>query len=276
MKVEITILVDNTTPAPGFIGEYGYSALVTVDNKKILFDTGSADALLTNSKLLGLKPDEFDDIVISHGHFDHTGAVIPILEQYGSKTIYAHSNIFAKRPIMLGNNKIRDIGCTFTEQEAIDADGKFVFIDNFSEIFPNIYLTGEVSRITDYEDVGAKFQCEKDGELIDDKLIDDMALIVNHPDGLIIISGCAHSGVINIIEHALKKTGRNKILAFIGGTHLITASEERMNKTVAALREYSISQIIVSHCTGFYAAAKLYNELGSRVVKGETGMTFKF
>ena len=115
-----------------------------------------------------------------------------------------------------------------------------------------------------------------DGQMQDDPLVDDSALIIDHPDGLIIVSGCAHSGVVNIIEHARNKTGESRILAFIGGTHLITASQERVDNTISALDSFSISKIIVSHCTGFYAAARLYNSLGERVIKGETGMRFEF
>ncbi|MDD2585186.1 MAG: MBL fold metallo-hydrolase [Syntrophomonadaceae bacterium] len=276
MRVEITILVENTTPVPKLIGEYGFAALVKTDNQQILFDTGSKDALLTNSIILGINLEKIDSIVLSHGHFDHTGALVPLLGKYGGKPIYAHSNLFARRPFKRGANNFQDIGCAFTKKSAEEKGAEFKFIDHPTEIYPHIYCSGEVPRVTDYEDVGGNFKCEANGELIDDKLIDDGALIVDHPEGLIILSGCAHSGIINMIKHAIAITGQSKVLAFIGGTHLIRASDERLAKTVTALREIDISQIIVSHCTGFYAAAKLYNELGSKVIKGETGMTFKY
>ncbi len=276
MEVNITILVENTTPAAPLVGEYGFSALLTVDDRKILFDTGSSDAIFKNSNYLGAGLDKVDAIVISHGHFDHTGAVVPFLEKYGKKQFYAHSNIFAKRFAPAGNNQYRDISCVFSKEEMVDAGAEINFTDNFYEIFPGVYATGEIPRMTDYEDVGGKFVVEVNGSLQEDKIPDDMALVINHPDGLIIISGCAHSGIINTIKYAVEKTGRSEILAFVGGTHLIRASEERLQKTIAALELYNVQKCIVSHCTGFYAAAKLYNALGNRVIKGETGMSFMF
>lgn len=276
MKVELTILVENTTPVSPLIGEYGFAVLLRVDDRKILFDTGSADALFINSNLLGIKLEEIEAIVISHGHYDHTGAVLPFIEQYGAKPIFAHSNIFHKRPMPGRNDPYREIGCVFERKEIEAAGAELVFTNEFCEILPGIFASGEVPRINDFEDVGGKFKIEVDGELMEDKLSDDMSLIIDHPDGLIIISGCAHSGIINILEHSIKQTGKSKILAFIGGTHLINASEERLRKTISALKSYDIQNIIVSHCTGFYAAARLYNELGSKVIKGDTGMTFRF
>lgn len=274
MEVGISILVENTTPSPSLIGEYGFAALITVDSRKILFDTGSSDALFKNSSVLGVRLEEVESLVLSHGHYDHTGAVIPLLRDYGSKRIYCHPGIFAKRP--MPGNREKNIGCVFTRQEALDAGAEFVFTNDFSEIYPGVFISGEIPRITDFEDVGGNFEIEAEGKLIKDRLIDDMALIINHPEGLIIVSGCGHSGIINIIKHARQKTGRTELLAFIGGTHLINASRERMSKTVAALKLCNIKNLVVSHCTGFYSAAMLYNELGSKVIKGETGMTFKF
>jgi len=149
-------------------------------------------------------------------------------------------------------------------------------IDQFTEIDDRIYLTGVVPRLNDFEDVGGDFMAEENGQLVGDLVPDDMAMVIDHPEGLIIISGCAHAGIINIIDYARKKTGRNKVQAFIGGTHLLTASEERMAKTIAALKAYDIEKIIPCHCTGFYAAASLYRALGAKVKKGETSMSFRF
>jgi 7,8-dihydropterin-6-yl-methyl-4-(beta-D-ribofuranosyl)aminobenzene 5'-phosphate synthase len=276
MQVDITILVENTTPVSPLIGEYGFAALLRVDERKILFDTGSANALFLNSAALGIKLDEIEAVLISHGHYDHTGALLPFIKQYGPKPIYAHSNIFSRRPMPTKRDPYREIGCVFQREEIEAAGAQLFFTDEFCEIFPGIYASGEVPRINDFEDVGGNFKVEIDGELIKDNLLDDMSLIIDHPDGLIIISGCAHAGIINILEHSIKQTGKSKILAFIGGTHLINASEERLTKTVSALKSYDIQNLIVSHCTGFYAAARLYNELGTKVVKGDTGMTFRF
>lgn len=276
MKTAVTILVENTTPAPVFIGEYGFSALIEVDDHKILFDTGSAQALYHNAPQLGIDLNKVDALVISHGHFDHTGGLLSYLKQYGPRPVYAHSGIFVSRPLPLGGTNYKDIGCGFNQDELLKAGAQLHLRDEFSSVFPGVYISGAIPRNTTFEDTGGKFKMMVNGETQDDPLIDDSALIIDHPEGLIIISGCAHAGVINIIEHARLQTGKSQVLAFIGGTHLISASPQRIDQTIAALDSFSIAKIIVSHCTGFYAAARLYNALGARVVKGETGMRFEF
>lgn len=276
MQVSITILVENTTPVPNLIGEYGFSCLITIDDRSLLFDTGSAGALFHNSKALGIKLEEIEDVVISHGHFDHTGSLLPLLEQYGKKKIYAHSRLLLPRLFPLNNGRLKKIGSPFSHEELEQAGAEFVFIDNFTEIRSGVYISGEIPRNNDYEDTGGDFRVEDNGKVQGDKLEDDMALIIDHPEGLIIISGCAHSGLINTIDHAIRVTGKSKILAYIGGTHLFNATPMRIDQTVTALQSYDINKLIVAHCTGFYAAARLYNQLGAMVVKGETGMIFKF
>jgi 7,8-dihydropterin-6-yl-methyl-4-(beta-D-ribofuranosyl)aminobenzene 5'-phosphate synthase len=275
MKVEIMILVENTTPVPNFQGEYGFAALVTVDGKSFLFDTGSKDALFENARLAGVDLAQINDLVISHGHFDHTGAVKAFLKMGRNKRIYAHSNIFIPR-YALSEEIRREIGAAFKEQDISSNGAELIVTDGFTEIHPAVFVTGEIPRNTDYEDVGGNFWANADDRLVADNIADDMSMVINHPEGLIIISGCAHAGIINTIDYARTKTGQSKILAFIGGTHLIRASEDRLAKTITALRDFDVQKIIVCHCTGFNATVRLLNELGSRVIKGETSMNFCF
>lgn len=276
MKVDITILVENTTPVSYLTGEYGFAALVTIDGNSLLFDTGSAGSIFTNARAMGIKLDEVEDLVISHGHYDHTGAVLSLVQEYGVKNIYAHSGLFAHRLLPLKDGKTKDIGCACDKQEVEASGARFIFTDGFKEISPQVFLTGQIPRITDYEDTGGDFKMEVNGELIKDNLNDDMALVIKHPEGLIIISGCAHAGMINTIDYAIKQTGEKRLLAYIGGTHLITASEKRLEKTIAALTAYDIKSVVLCHCTGFKAAAQLYNALGARVSKGDAGRRLKF
>lgn len=277
MNTTINVLVENTTPSAALIGEYGFSAQLLVGNHNILFDTGSKDALFINSTALGIDLAQVEEIVISHGHFDHTGAVMPFLNKYGGRKIYAHSGIFPHRLVSRPGGQVIDIGCKFAYKEAVDVGAEFVFTNTFTEIHPGIYLTGEIPRTTNYEDVGGDFVIERDGQLHKDLLPDDMAMVIDHPEGLVIISGCSHSGMINTLEYCRQKTGRSKVLAYVGGTHLINASQERLENTIEAVRRYEVQKLIVGHCTGFYAAAKLYSQLGpQRVIKMDTGLRWNF
>lgn len=275
MKTEVLILVENTTPIPGFLGEYGFSALITVDDKKILFDTGSGNALMVNAAQSNIDLAQINDLVISHGHFDHTGAVLSFLNTAGKKKIYGHSYMFTPRYLVLGDFK-KEIGLPFKINELEERNAEIILTDEFTEIYPNIYLTGAIPRLTDYEDVGGSFWVDAEDSLVPDLIADDMSMVIRHPEGLIIISGCAHAGIINTIEYACQKTGESRVLAFIGGTHLMAASEERLDKTTAAIKKYDIQKLVACHCTGFNALVKLRNELGERLIKGETAMNFVF
>lgn len=275
MKVKITFLVENTVPTPEWKGEYGFSALVTVDNKSYLFDTGSADALFANAATAGLNLSDIDGIIISHGHFDHTGGLIKALQLAKNKKVYAHSKIFIDRYVDTGSD-YRPIGSLASQEEIEAQGGNLIFTDNFTEISPNIYITGYIPRLNAFEDAGGNFKIKKGDKYIDDIIEDDISLVIDHPDGLIVISGCAHAGIVNILEYVRKQMGKKKILAFLGGTHLISANDNRINKTISELEKLDIRQLVLAHCTGFHAAAKLYNKFNDKVIKGETGMYFEY
>lgn len=274
MKVEITIVVENSTPIPGLCGEYGLAMLVKIDEQSILFDTGLEDGAVKNLKNMWIDPKTIGSIVLSHGHFDHAGGIIKVLDYLGPRDIYIHPE--AVWPKFIGTpNQNRSIGMPL-QSEIESRGGHLIMKDGPQQIMPGVYLTGSIPRTNDFEDTGGKFSMERDGQWCDDPLIDDQALIIDHPEGLIIISGCAHAGMVNTIECAKEITGKDKIKAFIGGTHLIAASADRVSKTIKSLIENNIEQIVVSHCTGFNATVAMFNELGPKVVKGETGARFVF
>lgn len=276
MKTELTILVENTTSSQALIGEWGFAALVTIDGRQLLFDTGQRDALFINSAQLRVPLKEIEEIVISHGHFDHCGALITLLRQIGPRPVTAHPRIFVKRySIGTKGHKI-DVGCPFSEAEAIDAGAQFRYTEKPLEIHPGVYVTGTIPRRTAYEDVGGRFAVESGEELIEDHIEDDMALIIDHPQGLIIMSGCAHAGMINTLNYAREITGKKHVQAYIGGTHLVNASSERMEATLSYLLDDLPDRIMIGHCTGFYPAAQLYTALGHQLIKIDAGSHFTF
>lgn len=198
MRLHIQILVENTTPVPGLIGEYGFSALVSADNKKILFDTGSADAVLKNSKALGIDLSTLNALVISHGHFDHTGAALAIAEMNPGLNVFGHPSIFDPHYVERIPGSLVPIGAGFSEAELRLKGANFLAIDAFTEIMPDVFFCGEIPRSNDFEDAGAGFRTEVDGQVVEDHIADDSALAIRLTDGLVIISGCAHAGLINI------------------------------------------------------------------------------
>ena len=276
MQVQVKILVENTTPAPGLIGEYGFAAYIAAGDKSILFDTGSAGALINNSRILGVELDKLDALVISHGHFDHTGAVMPVVEMNPALNVYAHSGIFKPHYVDHGVGNPIPIGTSFSLKDLQKKGAVFHEVNSFTEIMPSIYVTGGIPRTNNFEDAGFGFKTEINGEIVADNISDDSALVIRLPEGLVIISGCAHAGLINTINYCLQQTGCDKVLAYIGGTHLAMASEERIQKTIEALQALSIDIIATAHCTGFIPAAKMQQALGSKLIKAETGMVFNY
>ena len=147
MNAVISILVENTTPSPSLIGEYGFSALLEVDERKILFDTGSNDALFKNAENLGINLAEVEALVISHGHFDHTSAVIPFLQRFGPKKLYLHPGIFPQRFLQGKKGLGSNIGCPFEPEDLVKNGAEIIFIDSFSEIM-RVFISGEIPRRT--------------------------------------------------------------------------------------------------------------------------------
>ncbi|MGE5398520.1 MAG: MBL fold metallo-hydrolase [Chitinophagales bacterium] len=269
MKVEIAVLIENTTPVPGLCGEYGLGILVKVDNHGILFDTGLDDGLVKNMKFMRIDPDEIEKIVISHGHFDHTNGLLSVLEYLGPRDIYLHSEAMLPKYIGKGEHK-KEIG--IPEITTIESrGGRLVTNSEPLELMPGVFLSGSIPRTNDFEDTGGPFFIERKQQEIPDLMEDEQALIIDTDNGLVIISGCAHAGMINTLSYARQLTGKNKIRAWVGGTHLISASQERILKTIEMLRAYDVESIVVAHCTGFKPTAIMVQELGERVIKAETG-----
>lgn len=274
MKVEATILIENSTPIPGLVGEYGLGMLVRVDDRGILFDTGMADGLRRNLETMRIPPPAIEMIAISHGHFDHAGGLMSTLDYLGPRDVYIHRNAPLPKYVLTGDQKTF-IGMPQPEELA-KRGARLVYNDGPIELLPGVILSGSIPRTNDFEDTGGNFGVVRDGKMEADNFDDDQALFIKHPEGLIIISGCAHAGMINTIEYARTLTGIDRVKAWIGGTHLINASPERMRNTINRLRAYDIDIIAVTHCTGFFGAAQIYAELGTRVSKGECGMGYTF
>lgn len=270
MEIKITTLSENTA-GPGALGEWGLSMLVEVDGMKILFDTGSGIAAVQNAGLMRIDLAEVDRMVLSHGHFDHTGGLLEVLSRAGGKEIIAHPDIWARKYGSLDDSPKRYIGIPFV-REALEVMGaSFKLSKEPVKISEHVMTTGEIPMLTDYEIV-EKYLCVMEGdELKQDPINDDLALIIDTEFGLVVILGCAHHGIVNTLVQARKVAGKELIYAAIGGTHLVHASKERLEKTAVALHEMGVQYLGASHCTGFKAAAYLAREFGDRFFQNNAG-----
>lgn len=269
--MRITTLSENTAGKrpKGLLAEYGLSILLETDEQNILFDTGQKLSTVHNAALLGVDLADLDEIVLSHGHFDHTGGLKSVLEETGKIEIIAHPDIFRKKYAKSGNSKTY-IGIPYTKEELEEVGAKFRFSKGPTYI-GDIAVTGEVERKISFERIDKSLYVEVGGELKKDELLDDQALAIKTDKGLFVILGCAHRGLINTIEHAKKITGDDEIYGVIGGAHLVAADKIQIEETIKALKAYKIQKIGVSHCTGPKASARLADKFGNSFFYNNAG-----
>jgi 7,8-dihydropterin-6-yl-methyl-4-(beta-D-ribofuranosyl)aminobenzene 5'-phosphate synthase len=259
MEIKITTLSENTANY-GFLGEWGLSILVEADGVRVLMDTGLSFTAAHNAQMMEMDLATIERIVLSHGHADHTGGLRGVLMLTGEVDIIAHPDIWADKYTKRRGGIERGIGVPFSREELEALGARFNLVKEPVHITDNILTTGEIPMTTGYEEVDSHLFVREGGELKPDPLADDLALIIDTEFGLVVILGCAHRGIINTLRHAQNLTGKELVYAVIGGTHLIGASEDRMQRTIADLREMGIQRLGVSHCTGFPASARLFQE----------------
>jgi 7,8-dihydropterin-6-yl-methyl-4-(beta-D-ribofuranosyl)aminobenzene 5'-phosphate synthase len=262
MKGRITILCENSVgPLSGTLGEHGFSALIEPSGgDPLLFDTGQGLTLLHNARRMNKDLSKVKQVVISHGHYDHSGGLKPLLEECGSKLVYGHPSVFSPRYRVKDSGDCFSIAIPATREELESAGASFDLSKEFRAIASGIYLTGEVPRVTDFETGDQGLYCDCTGQELD-ITPDDQSLVLETEKGLVLILGCCHAGLVNTIEHIAYMTGRRDVFAVIGGTHLGFCSQEQIGKTAAALRTLGIQKLAASHCTGFAASARLSREL---------------
>jgi len=275
MKGKATVLCENCVFSHvGAIAEHGWSVYIESDQGNFLFDTGQGKAIINNARYFNKDLSTIQGIMISHHHCDHTGGLLSVLEQVGKVKVYAHPDLF-KNSYVIDEGKERNIGIPF-RQEILESKGaQFKFNASLSEIVPDLMLSGEIPRLTEFEKASKRFLLKTREGYAQDFIFDDQTLIMNTEKGLMIILGCSHSGIINIINHIIDKTGQDHIHTIIGGTHLGPASEETKEKTIQALKKFDIEKIGVSHCTGLQTSMRLFQEFGNRFFFCNVGTEIK-
>jgi 7,8-dihydropterin-6-yl-methyl-4-(beta-D-ribofuranosyl)aminobenzene 5'-phosphate synthase len=274
--VRITILCDNSVgPISGTLGEHGFAALIEQERgESLLFDTGQGFTLLHNAARMKKELSTVRKVVISHGHYDHVGGLMALMQNSGGVEVYAHDGMFTPRYRVKDTGECYPIGIPF-EKSAYEAAGAtFNLSKAFREIAPGIMLTGEVPRVTGFEKGDQGLYCDCTGQELD-ATPDDQSLVMETEKGLVILLGCCHAGLVNTLEHIASQTGRRDVYAVIGGTHLGFCGQEQLDKSIDALKKTGIRKLAVSHCTGFAAAARLSREFPKEFQVAMVGYTLE-
>ena len=274
-QTKITILVDNEAGA-GLKTEHGFSLWLETGDKRILFDTGQGCTLMENARILGINPAAADHLVLSHGHYDHTGGLASLHYQPTKFDLHCHPG--AVNPRYSIRNRI--LKSVQMPSEAMTALNRFPqervhWVQQPVALSETVGLTGPIPRDTIFEDTGGLFYLDQMGhqpDLIDDEL----ALWVRTDTGLIVFVGCAHAGLINTLQQVQRLNDFMRIRAVIGGFHLLNADRRRLELTILALRQLSPEMIIPCHCTGEDAVSTLREAFGNRCRLGMAGMSCLF
>ena len=275
-KITIRVLAENTAQGPRLLGEHGLALWIELDGRHVLFDTGQGNVLTANAYWLGVSLAEVDAIVISHGHYDHTGALADALRGDRPKAVFAHPAALEAKYARNQDGSSREIGIPFSCVQAVRRKAAQV-IDTRSPatVIGGLTVTGPIPRANDFEETGGPFfidqACRKP-----DPLDDDQAVFFGTSEGTVVLVGCAHAGVINTLRYVDQLTDGRPIHAVIGGLHLVQASPERIGRTVEELRRLHLRRVASAHCTGTAAVAALWQGLPGCCVDCHVGTQFEF
>lgn len=271
MIPKVRILVDNHART-GLLAEHGFAAWIEAGGKRILFDTGAGSALRPNTERTSFDVERADILVLSHGHFDHTGAVDYVLERNSEIQVFAHLEIFSERYSLYPDQPPKEISMP-SEQRLVTAnlpDSQLHWVREPVSIAPGVWLSGSIPRKHPLEDVGGPYFQDIQGAR-PDSISDDQSLWVETPRGLLVVCGCCHSGLINTLEYIRRVSGTDRIWAIVGGFHLKHASTERLAATVEMLRNVQPELIVPCHCTGDAVIEFLKENLSIPVQSGFAG-----
>ena len=269
-----TILVDDYADNLTLKNEHGFSAWIEAEGRRILFDTGQSDIFIQNACALGVDPQSADMVILSHGHYDHTGGIHELVKRNDSLFIYCHPDVFIPRYNRQMNGLIKQIGIDRKSEDALKwIDNRIFYTTGPLYLSANIGITGPIPRRIPFEDNGGSFFLDPLAKNTD-PLEDDMAMWFSTAEGLVIVTGCCHSGLINTIHYIRSLTGNRSVYAILGGFHLLQASSERIESTCDYLKSTGVKRIIPCHCTGKAAMEIFESRFGQKVERGKVGARF--
>ncbi len=277
MKLTITTLIENNTDENGILfSEHGFSLYIEIDEIKILFDTGASGDFIKNAEKLNVDLNKVEYVILSHGHYDHSGGFTKLIDKVGNSfKLIVGEGFFSEKYKGLEGDTYKYIGNSFDEEYINENNILIRYIkEDICYITENIMIFSNFKRNNNFELRNPKFLIKHNESYILDDFLDEIVLAVKLERGLLIILGCSHVGIVNILETIIERTGM-PIYGIIGGTHLIEADGQRLNNTINFLKEKHINILGMSHCTGEYAVEKIKHEFKDKFVYNNTGNIIK-
>ena len=276
MELKITTLIENMPDEAGVLKyEHGLSLYIEFQGKKLLFDTGQTGEFVSNAQRLEKPLQDVDAVIISHGHYDHSGGVEQLSQILKKSTpLYVGEEFFAKKYKLTEEGTYRYNGNPFTKAE-LDTWKlcPHPVTQDTTKLWENMVLFKNFQRVTEFEALNPKFFVETKQGMVPDAFPDEVALGLRTTRGWVLVVGCSHIGIGNILKSVSART-KEPIYAVLGGTHLIEADEERLKATMQIFRECGVSCVAVSHCTGEQGIVCAKEAFGDRFVRNNTGNVF--
>jgi 7,8-dihydropterin-6-yl-methyl-4-(beta-D-ribofuranosyl)aminobenzene 5'-phosphate synthase len=263
--LKITILSTMLVSTQDGIGEWGFSALVQADGHQVLVDTGgAAETVLKNAEKLGVDLSGVRDVILTHNHDDHTSGLLTLRRAMSKRNpealsrVYVGPGIFWSRPSKNGEENSM-IGV----RSAYEATGgKFIEVTGWKEVSPGAWLTGPVTRKypeKNWSDLG---KVMTPAGLAEDTIPEDLSLVLNTTRGLVVVTGCGHAGIVNILSQTTDKFANQRVFGVVGGIHLYRQTDAQLDWTSDKLKSFGVENVLGAHCTGIEAVYHLRQRMG--------------
>ncbi|MGA2534799.1 MAG: MBL fold metallo-hydrolase [Terracidiphilus sp.] len=278
--LKVTLLSTMLVAEPTGIGEWGFSALIEADGHRILLDTGARpETVLQNAREMNLDLSGVQEVILTHNHDDHVGGLLTLRRAMMKKNpaalsvVYVARGIFYSRPSAHGESN----PMIAIRREYESTGGRFVEYSEGADIFPGAWLTGPVPRKFPERNWSVSGKVQTPDGLVEDTIPEDQSLVLDTTQGLVVVTGCGHAGIVNILTDATAKFPGRDVDAVIGGLHLFAASDEQLDWTGDEFKQFKVANLIGAHCTGIEAVYRLRQRAGltrHTAVVGAVGSTF--
>ncbi|MEY8338217.1 MBL fold metallo-hydrolase [Lachnospiraceae bacterium 62-35] len=248
--IRITTLIDNaSTDNRALIHMHSLSFYVETDQACILFDFGSGKEFLVNAAKLGISPESASFCVCSHSHYDHAAGYRELLLKGITCPLITGEHFFDEKYTNDGTQRYTYLGCGFSAKELAEYRIPHLICRDILPFAPGCFAVGHFEKNYDFETIPSRFVKRTRDEMVPDSFEDEICLVLEHPKGLIVLVGCSHPGIVNILS-SIQKRFHKKIQAVVGGTHLMKADETRTTRVIGELKKMDIPLLALNHCSG--------------------------